>query len=165
MHALTKTLLALALISSLGACQTPAPDAAQGQSQRVVKDTISFLDYSGFDHELSQALNQSEPVVTVLLHDKVSPNNTPDRLQKWLNAVDRNGGKVEVETPPNELTPRSPFAIISLLGGLWNAIKLTTELRDRQLTQSVRGHDAVISLERNPEGQMVISKIRFKKAP
>ena len=85
------------------------------------------------------------------------------RLQKWLNAVERNGGRVDIEPPPNELTPRNPLALISLVGGLWNAIKATSDMRDAQMTKAVKGHDAVISLERNPAGQIVIGKVTFKK--
>ena len=126
--------------------------------------TLRFVDFAGFDRDLHSALKLQEPVVTVLMYDKVSPNNTPDRLQKWLNAVEKNGGKVEVDPPPNELTPKNPLALISLLGGLWNAIKASADLRDSQLTQSVKGHDAVISLERNEAGQVVVGKILFRKA-
>ena len=71
---------------------------------------------------------------------------------------------MEVDPPPNELTPKNPLALISLLGGLWNAIKASADLRDSQLTQSVKGHDAVISLERNEAGQVVVGKILFRKA-
>ncbi len=167
MHALPRATLVLALLTGLGACQSPPDNAAPAPASRpqAVKDTLHFIDYSGFDQALSQALHQPEPVVTVLMQDKVSPNQTPERLQKWLQAVERHGGRVEVETPPNELRPRSPAAIISLLGSLWNAIKVAAEVRDRQLMQSVQGRDALISLERNAEGQVVISRIAFKKAP
>jgi hypothetical protein len=86
------------------------------------------------------------------------------RDRKWLNAVESNGGRVEIEPPPNELVARNPLALISLMGGLWNAIKATADLRDKELTQSVKGHDAVISLERNDAGNVVVGKILFKKA-
>jgi hypothetical protein len=98
------------------------------------------------------------------MFDKVSPNNTPERLQKWLNAVERNGGKVEIQPPPNELVPRNPLALISLVGGLWNVIKATTAVHDVQVTKAVKGRDAVISLERNAQGQVVVGKIIFKKS-
>jgi hypothetical protein len=55
--------------------------------------------------------------------DKVSPNNLPDRLQKWISVVEADGGKVLVEPPPNELVARSPFAALSLIGTLITSIK------------------------------------------
>jgi hypothetical protein len=162
------TCAVLAGLLALGGCET-LPAQADGaaptpQSARQASSTLSFVDFGGFDRDMHSALQLQAPVVTVLMYDKVSPNNTPDRLQKWLNAVEKNGGKVEVEPPPNELTPKNPLALISLIGGLWNVIKASADLRDQQLTRAVKGHDAVISLERNDAGQVVVSKILFRKA-
>lgn len=159
---LTRLFALCMAVCVLSACETTSPNAP-AVAKEPVKDKLSFVDISRFDRDLHDALVlQSEPV-TVAMYDKVSPNNTPDRLQKWLNAVERNGGKVEIEPPPNELVPRNPLALISLVGGLWNAIKATTEIHDKQVTQAVRGRDAVISLERNAQGQIVVGKIVFKK--
>jgi len=161
------TCAVLAGLLALAGCET-MPSQAEGAPPAApahqASSTLNFVDFAGFDRDLSSALKLKEPVVTVLMYDKVSPNNTPDRLQKWLNAVEKNGGKVEVEPPPNELTPKNPLALISLIGGLWNVIKASADLRDSQLTQAVKGHDAVISLERNDAGQVVVSKILFRKA-
>ncbi len=170
---MNKSLMSCAMLAGLlvlGGCET-MPSQAQGAAStptptptRQVSSTLNFVDFAGFDRDLHSALKLQEPVVTVLMYDKVSPNNTPDRLQKWLNAVEKNGGKVEIEPPPNELTPKNPLALISLIGGLWNVIKASADLRDSQLTQAVKGHDAVISLERNDAGQVVVGKILFRKA-
>ena len=146
----------------LSACESTSMSLAL--PKEPVSDRINFVDIGRFDRELQLALLQQSEPVTVAMFDKVSPNNTPDRLQKWLNAVERNGGKVEIEPPPNELVPRNPLALISLVGGLWNVIKATTEMQDKQVTQAVKGRDAVISLERNPQGQIVVGKIIFKKS-
>ncbi|MEY4364591.1 MAG: hypothetical protein RLZZ24_1943 [Pseudomonadota bacterium] len=158
---------ALVLVAFLSACETmPTQSNASGvgnAAQTPAKDTVRFVDITGFDRDLHQSLLSNQPEVTVAMYDKVSPNNTPERLQKWLNAVERNGGRVEIEPPPNELTPRNPLALISLVGGLWNAIKATADVRDAQMTQSAKGHDAVISLQRNAAGQVVIDKVIFKK--
>ncbi len=161
---ISHTLLAGLLV--LSGCETVPQQADKPASAHAhhASSTLRFVDIASFDRDLHSALKQQEPLVTVLMYDKVSPNNTPDRLQKWLNAVEKHGGKVEVEPPPNELTPKNPLALISLLGGLWNAIKATADLRESQLTQSVKGHDAVISLERNEAGQVVVGKILFRKA-
>jgi hypothetical protein len=151
----------------LTACDTTGTGNLAGTSSSEVKKTnpeeLGFVDISRFDRDLHDALLGAPKQVTVAMFDKVSPNNTPERLQKWLNAVERNGGKVEIEPPPNELVPRNPLALISLVGGLWNVIKATTAVHDAQVTKAVRGHDAVISLERNAQGQVVVGKIIFKK--
>ncbi len=156
--------LLLTALLFLSGCQSPPAASAPvaSASTPTAAGTVNFVDFAGFDRSLHTALSQNQAVVTVLMYDKVSPNNTPDRLQKWLNAVERNGGRVDIQPPPGELTPKSPMALISLIGGLWNAIKVTTDLRDAQMTQIVKGHDAVIGLERNEAGQIVIGKILFK---
>ena len=160
------TAVLVAAVLALAACQSTAPQATATSPAATQQGprTLNFVDYGGFDRELNAALKHNEPVVTVALFDKVSPNNTPDRLQKWLNAVERNGGRVDIQPPPNELSPKSPLALISLVGSLWSAIKATSDFRDSQLTQAVKGHDAVISLERNAAGQVVIGNILFKKS-
>lgn len=163
-HPLFAPLLLVGLLA-LAACQsTPEQGQQAGQASAAqAQSTLNFVDYAGFDRSLHAALSHNQPVVTVVMYDKVSPNNTPDRLQKWLNAVERNGGRVDIQPPPGDLAPKSPMALISLIGGLWNAIKVTSDLRDAQMTHIVKGHDAVISLERNDAGQIVIGKILFKK--
>ena len=158
-----------AVLVALAACETVPQNAdRQGSptsaAETTVSSTVRFVDFAGFDRDLHAALKLQDPVVSVVMYDKVSPNNTPERLQKWLNAVEKNGGKVEVEAPANELTPKNPLAIISLLGGLWNAIKASSDLRDSQLTHIVKGRDALISLERNEAGQVVVGKILFRKS-
>lgn len=148
----------------LVACQSeplvstrPSPQAGD------VVTEVKFIDLKKFDNDLYRALNTSDPEVKVVMYEKVSPNNTPDRLQKWLNAVEKNGGKVEIEPPPNELVSKNPFVLIGLVGGLWDAVKAVADFRDSQLTHAVKGHDAVISLERNQRGEIVVSKLTFKK--
>jgi hypothetical protein len=158
---------AVFLCLMLAACQTNMsgiPHTLEGASDLTTSHKeVKFFDIKKFDHELYQALQSKEPEVTVVLYEKVSPNNTPDRLQKWLNSVERNGGKIDIEPPPNELVPRNPFALIGLIGSLWDVIKAATDFRDSQLTQSVKGRDAVIRLERNTRGEIVLNSITFKK--
>ena len=146
----------------LSGCQTP-PETSTSSQIRAANSSLSFVDIGRFDSELHASLQSSLPDVNVQFYEKVSPNNTPERLQRWLNAVERNGGKVDVEPPPGELTTRNPFALISLLGGLWNVIKLGNEIQKDSLLHATRGHDAVISLERNASNEVVISKITFKR--
>lgn len=155
--------LALLLLSACDTTGTGALSGSPSEIKHISADQLGFVDITRFDRDLQLALLQQPSTVTVAMFDKVSPNNTPERLQKWLNAVERNGGKVEIEPPPNELVPRNPMALISLVGGLWNVIKATTAVHDAQVTQAVRGRDAVISLERNAQGQVVVGKIIFKK--
>jgi hypothetical protein len=163
-----KLALMVLVCIALTACQTEmeVPPRQQGEhSHQISEREVKFFDVKKFDHDLYHALKSSEPEVIVVMYEKVSPNDTPDRLQKWLNSVEKNGGKIDIEPPPNELVPRNPFALIGLVGGLWDAIKAASDFRDSQLTQSVKGRDAVIRLERNARGEIVVGSIAFKKQP
>lgn len=160
-HWFSKVLLALTMF--LSACQTDPTLVPQASGADSALKEVNFFDLKKFDQEMYLAMNGTAPNVTVLMYEKVSPNNTPERLQKWLNSVEKNGGKVEIEPPPNELVARNPFALIGLVGGLWDAVKAATDFRDSQLTNSVKGRDAVIKLERNARGEIVVGSIVFKK--
>lgn len=152
----------ICLMVALLGCETPSGVLPATQN---VKGTLAFIDIARFDHDLQASLLAPQSSVEVAFYEKVSPNSTPERLQKWLTAVERNGGKIDVEPPPGELVARSPFALISLLGGLWNVIKLGTAIQQDKMVQAAHDHDALISLERNAAGEIVMSKVTFKRKP
>ena len=124
---------------------------------------LSFLDISKFDRDLSGSLQDKHASVEVAFYDKISPNNVPDRLQKWISVVEADGGKVLVEPPPNELVARSPFAAVSLIGTLITSIKGFAQFNSEKIYESAKGRDAVISLERNSKGEVVVNTIKFVK--
>jgi len=124
---------------------------------------LSFLDISKFDRDLSASLQANATSVEVAFYDKVSPNNVPDRLQKWISVVEADGGKVLVQPPPNELVARSPFTAVSLIGSLITSIKAFAHFSSDKIYESAKGRDAVISLERNADGQVLVTSIKFVK--
>ena len=124
---------------------------------------LSFLDISKFDRDLSGSLQDKHASVEVAFYDKISPNNVPDRLQKWISVVEADGGKVLVEPPPNELVARSPFAAVSLIGTLITSIKGFAQFNSEKIYESAKGRDAVISLERNSKGEVLVNTIKFIK--
>jgi hypothetical protein len=127
---------------------------------------ISFLDIPKFDRDLSVSLQEKNKTVEVAFYDKVSPNNVPDRLQKWISVVEADGGKVLVEPPPNELVSRSPMAAISLVGTLISSIKGFSKFNSDRVYEAAKGRDTVIGLERNNKGEVVIHSIKFvRRAP
>lgn len=122
---------------------------------------LSYLDIAKFDRDLSIALKEKNNSVEVAFFDKVSPNNVPDRLQKWISVIDSSGGKVLVEPPPSEFVSRSPMAALSLVGTLISTIKTFAKFNSERIYETAKGRDAVISLERNSTGQVVIKTIKF----
>ena len=124
---------------------------------------LSFLDISKFDRDLAGSLQEKNTSVEVAFFEKVSPNNVPERLQKWISVVEADGGKVLVEPPPNELVSRSPFAALSIVGSLITAIKSLAHFNTEKIYDAANGRDAVISLQRNHKGEVVVNTIKFVK--
>ena len=150
----------LSLLLVFSACSTPSPTAL---SVNEPKQKLSFIDIGSFDRELAESLNAPLDSVVVVFYEKVSPNKIPERLQKWISAVERSGGSVKIETPPNEPTARNPLSILSLLGSAYSAIKSQITPQPESFLSSTKGRSAVISLERGPSGELLVEKIRFIK--
>ena len=158
-------MLGMVFMLTLAACVATVPLSSTVESTpNGVK--LSFLDISTFDRDLSGSLQDKNTTVEVAFYEKVSPNNVPDRLQKWISVVEADGGKVLVEPPLNDLVARSPMAALSLLGTLITSIKGYAKFNSEKVYESVRGRNAVITLERNNKGEVVINTIKFvKRAP
>jgi len=154
------SLLILTLVFSMSACQTMS---AKIDNQVGIRTTVSFIDLEGFDADLALALRSSAAPITVEFLEKPSPNDTPARLQKWVSQVRENGGKVKIEMPKNELTPKNPFAIFGIIGSLWSGASAISEMSEQQKYKSANGRDAIIKLERNDAKELVIEQVIFVK--
>jgi len=131
---------------------------AQGQT---APEPIRFIDLSKFDTDLERALKDNKETVSVMFYEKTSPNNMPNRLQKWVTAVEKSGGKIDVEPPPGEPRPRSPAMLIGLLGGLWSSIKAWGEIREQAMLDAAQSRNVLIHLERNAAGEVIVGKVTF----
>ena len=151
-------IFSMALTSCASNVSSTFPVEANPTSQK-----INFVDISKFDRDLSVSLQSRSSSVEVAFYDKVSPNNVPERLQKWISVVEGNGGKVLIEPPQNEAATRSPFAAVSLIGTLISSIKRLAEFNAEKIYESAKGRNAVISLERNTDGQVFVTSIKFVK--
>ena len=157
--------LALILTCALAACTSNVPISVPVQPT-ASGQVISFLDIAKFDRYLSTSLQEKNVPVDVMFYDKVSPNKMPDRLQKWLSVVESDGGKVLVEPPLNELVAKNPFAALSLIGTLVSSLKNFVQFNSDRVYESAKGRDAVIALERNSNGEVLVTRIKFvKRAP
>jgi len=155
LKALTKCVLAF-----LSACAAP-PNSAKVDV--APKATVTFIDVANFDGELAASLNAPLDSVEVLFYEKISPNKMPERLQKWISAVERSGGSVKINTPPNEPKPRSPLALLGLLGTAYTTIKSFVDAQPASYLSSAKGRNAVISLSRSPNGDLLVEKVGFVK--
>lgn len=134
----------------------------QSTSSVVPKQNITFIDSSKFDQEMSNSLSSDESNVKVTFYNPVSPNQIPPRVEKWLSEVDSTGGKITIAQPTGELAPKDPMMLFGLFSSLWAYFKTATGISDMaNLKTSVKDRNAVIQLERNKQGEIIIDKITF----
>lgn len=139
--------------------------AHSGVAWSAAEPALLFVDISKFDDELAARLSSGSDLVSVGFYENVSPNSFPPRLEKWLKAVEKNGGQLVITPPRDDLTPKSPAMLIGLIGSLWASIKAIREIKEERLLQSTEGRDAELVLERNAAGVVVVSRVNFRKAP
>jgi hypothetical protein len=157
-----RNLVFTALIGSaawLSGCASDAPPIAAAPAQPSVR----FIDVPKFDRELAASLNTLPQPVEVLFYEKVSPNDLPLRLQKWLAVVERDGGRMKVEPPPDEPAPKNPLALLGLLGSLMSSVTALGQISDEYMLASAKNRDAVITLVRNAKGEIVVARITLNK--
>jgi len=149
----------LALLLTLVGCSSTPLDSPQ-----LAGNSIAFVDTSGFDREFSRLAATDQPKVDLSFYSPITPNQIPERLQKWLSAVEKHGGAVTIQQPPGELTPRSPALVASLLGSAWTGIKTLGRFLDDRMYSTVEGRDAVLVLERHPTSKVVsVARVEFRK--
>lgn len=152
--------ICLFLVAFLSGCAaTSSGDGGSAPPGRELK----FVDLPNFDRDLAASLRAPHETVEVAFYERVSPNHMPERLQKWLSSVERNGGKIGVEPPPSDLVPRSPIALLGLLGTLLSSAKAIDQFSADRLLDATRGRDARIVLLRNSAGEVVVARIDFRR--
>lgn len=147
--------LSLALLA--GCATDPVTPAAP----LVAQPALQFVDLQRFDQELSGSLGAPLPRVEVSFYDRVVPSAMPERLQKWMAAVEAGGGKVKVTPPPSSVTTRSPIALISAISALWTANKMVREASTEAQFRVARAYDAEVVLRQDARGDTVIDKVVF----
>ncbi|WP_027474974.1 hypothetical protein [Curvibacter gracilis] len=150
-------IVAAALLGGLGQA------VAQTEASAVARPAIPFLDLPRFDKELAEALQADQAEVGVSFYGKVTPNDVPVRLQKWLTAIEQSGGRLDVSPPPGDVTPRNPALLLGLVSGLWSALKTWGEIKDSQVLQAAGGHQARLVLNKTAGGEVFIERVVFER--
>jgi hypothetical protein len=150
--------LALPLLTG---CESNPP---QPQAQAAPpKAQLQFSDLQGFDRELSSSLAAPLPAVNVAFYDRITPSTMPERLQKWMAAVESGGGKVKITPPPSTVTAKSPFLIFSAANAVFNFTKASKEAADAAQFAPARTYDADIQLKVDERGDTVVDKVVFSQ--
>lgn len=165
MLAITKAIaVSLACLSMAGVALANEPTPGEPKSALSQKE-LKFVDIAKFDRELGGELAAGRGGVRVSFYTRTTPNDIPERLQRWIKAVEDSGGEVNITPPPNELTPKSPMLLVGLLGSLWSSLKALNEITDERVLRAAKSHNVDFKLERAPDGSVYIAEIEFNRKP
>jgi len=107
---------------SMTACTSNAKKMETGNM--VPQTAINFFDSEVFDIKLGLSLRKKLESVDIKVITPFSTNNIPKRLDKWLSAVSRNGGKVDVQADPAFMKTRGIISeIVDLIFSLYDGAK------------------------------------------
>lgn len=155
----------LALAFALLACESnPSQPAPSGPP----KAALHFLDLQGFDRDLAASLIAPLPKVEVAFYDRITPSAVPDRLQRWLAAVEAGGGTVKIVPPESTITAKNPFLLISAISSLWSGSKMIKDMSTQTQFSAAQTFSAEIILKRDDAGDSVVDRVVFverKKQP
>ncbi len=156
----------LAAAALLSACETnpPQPQAAAANAEPA-KAALQFTDLQGFDRDLSASLSAPLPAISVAFYDRVTTNSMPERLQKWMAAVESGGGKVKVTQPPSTVTAKNPFLILSAVNAVFNISKASKVSAEMMQFRPAHHYDADIQLKVDDKGDTVVDKVVFTQKP
>lgn len=157
-----KKIIALGMLLLCAACSSPSVSLFE---KAKPASNLGFIDIEKFDRDLAASFDESLEVVDVVFYDKTSPNAIPSRMQKWISATENTGGKVTIQPPLNEVVPKNPVALFGLFGSLFSGAKAALDMKADSRLEKIKGHDAVIYLERNSQGEVVVGKVKFTKQP
>jgi hypothetical protein len=145
--------------------QTPeSPQTVQSAdavtaTEKVAPKPITFLDSKLFDNMLSKELSVEKDVVEVAISGKMSLNNIPARIDKWISLVAENGEVQLVATEP-ALKPKFVMGLLSLIPTVYSYFKKTSEERT---LEPAKKYNATIIYQLDKNGESIIEKIVFTR--
>ncbi|MFA9215796.1 MAG: hypothetical protein ACEQSK_01700 [Sphingomonadaceae bacterium] len=134
-----------------------APTAAAAPLAAAEPASLTFLDSTLFDNMLSRELGKGNKEVEVLISGKMSLNNIPPRVDKWITAVAEQG---EVTLKPVDSALRPKF-VLGLLPVVYSFLKQANS--ERQVSAAGKYNASVVYHVDKNSGESVIDKIVFLK--
>jgi hypothetical protein len=152
------TLLAIAALVLLTACESnPALPAAAV----AAKAKLQFVDLQDFDRELASAMTMPLPKVEVGFYNRITPSALPDRLQRWMAAVEAGGGQVTVVSAPSAISAKSPTLLLSIASSIWSATKMVKEIAAQNQFKAASAFDAAMFLKLDAQGESEVDRVVF----
>lgn len=153
------TLVLIFPLAFLGCASNPPSKV----STNSPKEQLTFVDWQGFDRDLTGSLTSPLAKVDVNFYDRVTPSSLPERLQRWMASVETSGGTVKVVPPKSSLTAKNPFLLIGAISSLWSANQTIKDMSRQAQFSSAQDFDAEIILRQDDQGDSVVDKVVFVK--
>lgn len=134
-------------VSAAWAAESSAPPA---------HPAIIFIDSRVFDARLAKELDKGGKQVEVMIEGKMSINQIPPRLDKWLAQVSENG-TVELRVQENLGRNRSLFSLVDMV---FSAIQ---GFQESLMLRSANSYNAVIYYRREASGDALVDHVEFNK--
>ena len=103
------------------------PSDSRGESEfdnlEPISSELVLYDSITFDAKLSSTLGTRMPIVTVNVIAPFSANNIPERIDKWLDSVQKYGGQVALKPDPDYPPNRGLGLILNLLSKVYDLAK------------------------------------------
>ena len=122
-----------------------------------------FFDSSIFDKQLSSSLRRGTDTIVVALETSASVNDIPTRLNKWLSAVEKYNGTVELQPDPDypAISQRGlATEAASLVFGAFMA--LYEAIENKILYGPAKGYNTTVYYIK---GSGVMTKVVFTRKP
>ena len=145
----------MASVALLTACASQAPPPPP-------KDKVAYIDTTSFDRSLSRSLNADLDTIEIPVDDRMSPVAIPERLNKWLSAVDASGGSIQVKQAQDEQGKTRAFPI-AIIGLAIEVVRLLHADSDEKLYKPAGNYDADIMVRQSQNGERVIERIVLKR--
>jgi hypothetical protein len=147
------TLVISALLAGC-ASEPPAPPP---------KELVGYIDTNSFDRSLSSSLSADLETIEIPVNDRMSPVAIPDRLNKWLSAVDANGGNIQVKQIPDELGGKQRGFPIAVIGLAIEVVRMLRGTPEERLYKPAANYDADIMVRQGPGGERVIERVLLRR--
>lgn len=121
-------------------------------------DKVAFIDTTSFDRSLTSSLGANLDKVEIPVEDKMTPTAIPERLNKWLSAVDANGGSVKVK-PVEEPGGKSRAFPVAVIGVAFEVARYLYGQSAEKIYQPAANYDAEIFVRQSPSGERIIEKV------
>lgn len=126
------------------------------------KPEIAYIDTAAFDRSLTSSLGANLDRVEVPVDDRISPIAIPDRLNKWLAAVDAGGGSVQVKQVETDKGKSRGFPLV-LIGLAVEVVRMLRANPEEKLYQPAANYDADIFVRQGPNGERVIERVVLRR--